>query len=72
MQKNPSDRMIVALMGIFVLPIAGFENPELPGLELGLSIILFAGYLFALAGHYDLYTRGGKRSYAYCIPSLRT
>ncbi len=58
--------MIVALGGVFVLPIAGFENHELPRLALGLSIILFAGYPFALAGHYDLYTKGGKRSYAYC------
>ena len=56
--------MVVAFLGIFVLPLTGMKNPKIPQLSLGLSIILFAGYPFALAGHYDLYTKG-PRSYAY-------
>ncbi len=52
--------MVVAFLGVFALPIGGIENPNVPRLALGLSIILFAGYPFALAGHYDLYTKGPR------------
>lgn len=59
--------MLVAFLGVFALPLAGIENPDLPRLSLGLSIVLFAGYPFALAGHYNLYTKGKIRSNAsYC------
>lgn len=53
--------MLVALVGVFVLPIAGLAPPNLPAAALGLSILLFAGYPFALAGHYDLFTRTRRR-----------
>jgi len=56
--------MVITFLGVFVLPIVGIENPNIPRLALVLSIVLFAGYPFALAGHYDLYTKG-PRSYAY-------
>ena len=56
--------MVVAFLGVFILPIAGIKSPNIPQMALGLSLILFAGYPFALAGHYDLYTKG-LRSYAY-------
>ena len=56
--------MVVAFLGVFVLPLAGIRNSIIPRLALGLAIILFAGYPFALAGHYDLYTRG-PRSYKF-------
>lgn len=56
--------MVVAFLGVFALQIGGIENPNVPRLALGLSIILFAGYPFALAGHYDPYTKG-PRSYDY-------
>lgn len=56
--------LLITFLGVFALPIAGVENTYLPRLALGLSIILFAGYPFALAGHYDLYTKG-RRSYDY-------
>lgn len=53
--------MLVTFIGVFALPISGIENPNIPRLALGLSIILFAGYPFALAGHYDLYTKGRRK-----------
>jgi hypothetical protein len=56
--------MVLAIGGVFVLPIMGTKDPYVPRLAFVLSIALFAGYPFALAGHYDLYTKG-PRSYAY-------
>lgn len=56
--------MVFAFFGVFVPAIAGIGGPQIPRLALGLSIILFAGYPFALAGHYDLYKKG-RRSMAY-------
>jgi hypothetical protein len=52
--------MVVAFLGVFLFPILGIGPPRLPELALGLSIVLFVGYPFALAGHYELYTRGPR------------
>ncbi|MFQ5961472.1 MAG: hypothetical protein ACE5MG_08740 [Candidatus Methylomirabilales bacterium] len=56
--------MLVAFLGVFVPPIVGLRTPNVPQVALGLSIVLFASYPFALAGHYDLYVKG-PRSYKY-------
>lgn len=56
--------MIVAF-GVFILPLVGIQNQRVLQLLLGVSIILFIGYPFALAGHYELYTRGQHRSGVY-------
>jgi hypothetical protein len=50
--------LVVALFGVFLLPIAGFASLRVPRLFLGVSLILFVGHAFALAGHYELFTRG--------------
>lgn len=49
-------------IGVFVLPLTSlsFATAEFAVTSFGLSMILFAGYPFALAGHYDLLTRGGR------------
>jgi hypothetical protein len=52
-------------IGVFVLPLAGVNNANSVGVALGVSVLLFAGYPFALAGHYDLFTPG-HRSMLYC------
>jgi heme/copper-type cytochrome/quinol oxidase subunit 2 len=59
--------MVVAWLGVFVSPIVGFRNAKIPPVALGLSIVLFAGYPFALAGHYELWTKGPRSCPAvYC------
>jgi hypothetical protein len=52
--------LLTAFLGVFVLPLLGLESSKIPRIALGLSIILFAGYPFALAGHYELFTKGGR------------
>lgn len=64
--------MVVAFLGVFALPLAGIENSELPRISLGLSIVLFAGYPFALAGHYNLYTKGKREKADYCTKQEKT
>ena len=56
--------IVTAFVGIYIFPISGIKNIRIPQVMLGLSIILFAGYPFILAGHYELF-RKGKRSYVY-------
>ncbi len=55
--------MLVLIFGVFLPPTVGITS-DIPQVALGLSFVLFAGYPFALAGHYDLYTKG-PRSYKY-------
>lgn len=56
--------LIVILGGVFILPLLGTKNMKLSQIALGVSIIFFAGYPFALAGHYELFSKG-KRSMKY-------
>lgn len=56
--------IVLGGLGIFFIPLLGIENPVTQKIILGTYLILFLAYPFALAGHYDLYTRG-TRSYAY-------
>jgi len=56
--------MLIAFLGVFIFPLAGLDDENIPKISLGISIVLFAGYPFALAGHYELYTKG-KRKYRY-------
>ncbi|HUW14430.1 MAG TPA: hypothetical protein VM537_32200 [Anaerolineae bacterium] len=55
--------IVVAFLGVFVLPVLGIGSSTVAALALGLSIVLFVGYPFAIAGHYDLFERG-PRSWA--------
>jgi hypothetical protein len=52
--------MVVAVVGVFILPIAGFRSSRLPRVLLGVSLVLFVGHAFALAGHYELFTPGPR------------
>jgi hypothetical protein len=40
-------------------------NPKFMKLAFGLALLLFIGYPFALAGHYDMYNRKSGRSMRY-------
>jgi hypothetical protein len=57
--------MLVVAVGVFVLPILNVANLRFMGLALGLALLLFIGYPFALAGHYDMYNRKSVRSMKY-------
>ncbi len=50
--------MVVAFVGVFVVPSVGIENLTIPKVALGISIILSVGYPFALVVHYAV-TPGG-------------
>lgn len=56
--------IVIAFLGVFILPILGLKSLKIPKIALGLSIILFTGYPFALSGHYELYKKG-RRSMEY-------
>jgi hypothetical protein len=57
--------MAVAMVGVFVLPILGLAEMSFIRFSFGLAILLFVGYPFALAGHYDMYNNKTERSMLY-------
>ena len=57
--------MSVLAIGVFVAPLMGAISLAATRLVLGLSVLLFVGHSFALAGHYELYNRHTPRSFDY-------
>src|SRR3712207_4958770 len=57
--------MLVVAIGIFVLPILTVANLEFVRLAFGLALVLFMGYPFTLAGHYDMYNIHEPRTWDY-------
>ena len=57
--------MAVAMVGVFVLPILGLADLSFIRFSFGLAVLLFVGYPFALAGHYDMYNNKTPRSFLY-------
>jgi hypothetical protein len=57
--------MLVVVIGVFVLPILNVANLKFMKLAFGLALLLFIGYPFALAGHYDMYNKNTRRSMRY-------
>ncbi len=55
----------VLAVGVFTLPLLGVVDLNLVKCSFGLAMILFIGYPFALAGHYEMYNYKTSRSYAY-------
>jgi hypothetical protein len=53
--------MLIMVLCIFLLPILGI-GLHIAANAFGVSLILFVGYPFALAGHYELFTKRGKDS----------
>ena len=51
--------MVVIVLCIFLLPLLGLEGAFSIN-AFGVSLILFAAYPFALAGHYELFTSKAK------------
>jgi ACR3 family arsenite efflux pump ArsB len=47
--------MLVLVAGVFIHPALGYDSPEFRNYAFGLAMVLFVGYPFALAGHYELY-----------------
>ena len=52
--------MLFICFGVFILPLSRFANPSATFFSFAIAIILFAGYPFALAGHYDLFRSGNR------------
>ena len=52
--------MLIMVLCIFLLPILGIGLTFAVN-AFGVSLILFAGYPFALAGHYELFTSKDKK-----------
>ena len=57
--------MVVTAIGVFILPILGWVGINMAMRLFGLALLLFVGYPFALAGHYDMYNRQ-PRTGVYC------
>jgi hypothetical protein len=59
--------VLAMVMGVLVFVSALLSSAmEWPTRFLLASFVLFAGYPFALAGHYDLFSTKGARSYRWC------
>jgi hypothetical protein len=56
---------IVMIVGVFILPAFGVGGLSLARYAFGLSALLFAGHLFAIAGHYELFNPKTSRSHVY-------
>src|SRR5437867_512481 len=57
--------MVILIVGIFILPVFGFDDQRFMTYAFGLAMLLFIGFPFGLAGHYDMYNNKSKRSYHY-------
>ena len=54
--------MVVIVVGVFALPVLGTVSDAFVKHAFALGALLFVGYPFALAGHYDMYKAKTKRS----------
>jgi hypothetical protein len=57
--------MIVTVIGVFVAPAFDLLSSSALRVLFGLSALLFLGHALALAGHYELFTRGKKRTFVW-------
>jgi hypothetical protein len=57
--------ILVSICTVFVLPALGIAVYEAPA-GFALSLILLAGYPFAIAGHYRLFRMGAAKERVYC------
>jgi hypothetical protein len=54
---------LTTILGVFVLPI--FFADALAKYAFALAVLLFAGHLFTLAAHYEMYNPNTARSFVY-------
>jgi hypothetical protein len=57
--------MLTTVVGVFVFPILDLADINFSKNAFGLAALLFIGYPFALAGHYEMYNKNTERSYTY-------
>lgn len=55
--------MVITVLGVFIAPILGLVSVRVVQILLGFVSLLYLGYAIALAGHYELFSRGKKRSF---------
>jgi len=60
--------MVLTSIGCFVAPVVAVVSVEALRAMLGLAALLFLGHAVALAGHYELYSRGRNRSFVWWPP----
>lgn len=58
--------MAIFVIGVFILPATTSISPYVVKRCFATAALLFLGYPFALAGHYELYTPGEKGKQPYC------
>ena len=57
--------MTITTISVFILPILGVTDINIVKRFFVLALLLFSGYPFALAGHYDMYNPRTRRSNLY-------
>jgi positive regulator of sigma E activity len=57
--------MVILVVGTLILPTLGLTDSKFMIHSFGLAVLLFVGYPFALAGHYEMYNNKTLRSYQY-------
>ncbi len=57
--------MALIAIGVFILPIFGFKDLNIIKRIFGFAILLVALHPFAVAGHYQLFTRGTTKDAPY-------
>ena len=57
--------MLVTVLGVFVFPAFDLASLRVVQVSFGLGTLLFLGHAFAIAGHYELFSRGRKRSFVW-------
>ena len=60
--------MLLSAVGIFAGPAMGLIGLDFARMSFGLVVALLVGHAFVLAGHYELFTRGRRRSFRYFPP----
>ena len=58
--------MVVIAIGVFILPILGLIDIDLVKRLFALAVLIFVGYPFALAGHYQLFSAKRKEKQTRC------
>ncbi|MFJ8212113.1 hypothetical protein [Streptomyces sp. NPDC096033] len=58
--------LAVTMLGVFLAPILGISGASAALKAFGLSVLLLAGYPFALASHYEMFNPRTRRTMTYC------
>jgi hypothetical protein len=57
--------MLVLAFGVYLLPMTKAVSPRTAAVFCGLGVLLFVGYVFSLAAHYQLFNRSKPRQFVW-------